>query len=134
MADHGALIAKLRAWSERDGSFHGDRQLADEVLIADGWRCETDQTFEGGVRWEYGIGPVVCASETTRPHPINDLDRAIAVVPFRCNWRLTFIAGQTVAHVWAPGEIFRDEFEGHSERPSVAILIAAFRYKETHDG
>ena len=123
-----ALIEKLKSWKELD--FHGDRQLADEVLIADGWRVIPDSSFEGGFRWEFGANPTYCSSESNRPHVIHDLNVAIGVVPFDCNWRLTRIGDQVVAHVWKCGEIFRDEFEGCSSRETIAILIAALRFKE----
>lgn len=126
MSKYNALIAKLEAWNEPD--FNSDRQLADEVLIADGWRVVPDETFEGGFRWEWGTNPTVCCSETTRPHVINDLNTALGVVPFDCNWRLTRIGSHATAHVWQSGEIFRDEFAGSSPRETIAILIAALRY------
>lgn len=119
------LISKLEAWCEHD--FHTDRQLADEVLIADGWSCEPDETFEGGIRWFVGTNPQVSTSENTRPHPINDLNAAIGVVPYRYNWRLTMFGEQAVAQVWQSGEIFRDEFEGHAPIPTIALLIAALK-------
>ena len=123
------LIEKLKNWKELD--FHADRQLADEVLIADGWRVIPDEGFQGGFRWEFGTNPTYCSSEKSRPHVIHDLNTAIGVIPFGCNWRLTRIGDQFIAHVWKCGEIFRDEFEGHSTRETIAVLIAALRFKES---
>jgi len=122
------LIDKLSAWTEHD--FHADRQLADEILIADGWNCEQDATFEGGIRWFWGTNPQVSTSENTRPHPINDMNAAIGVVPFKHNWRLIVIGDRAVAQVWPLGEIFRDEYEGVSTIPTVALVIAALKAKE----
>jgi hypothetical protein len=127
MADHTALLARLQNWSLVSGDPHSDRQLADEVLIAYGWRCEPDASLEGGVRWF--IGPY-SAAKTSRPHPINDLSVSIDLVPRCCNWRLTVIGEKATAHIW-PDKIFRDEFEGQSERPSVALLIAVFKYAQS---
>ena len=79
------------------------------------------------MRWF--IGPY-SAAKTSRPHPISDLNVAIGVVPRCCNWRLTVIGQKATAHIWT-GEIFRDEFEGRSERPSVALLIALFKYVQS---
>jgi hypothetical protein len=131
MPSLGPLIAELEAWRIDGGSFHGDRQLADKILIAVGWLCEPDARFEGGVGWFSGVNPKYSGSEGSRPHPINDLDAAVGVVPLGCGWWLRVIGGASaVAHVWRKGEIFRDEFEGVSERPSVALVIAALRCKQ----
>lgn len=121
------LLEKLQAWREHD--FHADRQLADEVLVADGWNCEKDESFEGGIRWFFGTNPTYSCGENSRPHPINDLNAAIGVVPFKHHWRLTVIGENAVAQVWEPGEIFRDEFEGASSIPTIALLIAIFKLK-----
>lgn len=127
MTDHTALLARLQNWSLVSRDVHSDRQLADEVLIGCGWRCEPDASSEGGVRWF--IGPY-SAAKTSRPHPISDLNVAIGVVPRCCNWRLTVIGQKVTAHIWAD-EISRGEFEGRSERPSVALLIAVFKYVQS---
>jgi hypothetical protein len=126
MADHAALLARLQNWSLASGDLPSDRQLADEVLMAYGWRCEPDASFEGGARWF--IGPY-SAAKPSRPHPINDLDIAVGLVPRCCNWRLTVIGQKATAHIWAD-KIFRDEFEGRSNRASVALLIAVFKYAQ----
>lgn len=86
MTDLPALLAKLEAWTEETRNFHGDRQLADEVLLACGWRVFPDPTFEGGVRWEFGTNPTWCASESSRPHPINSVDAALGQIPY--GWAL----------------------------------------------
>jgi hypothetical protein len=96
------VIAKLEAWREHD--FHADRQLADEVLIADGWQCEPDPTFEGGVRWFWGTNPQVSSSESTRPHPINDLNAAVGVVPFKASWTLATYGGGACGSVTLNGQ------------------------------
>ena len=89
MTDLTALLAKLEAWTPETASFHGDRQLADEVLIATGWSCHPDPQFEGGVRWDFGTNPTVCTSENSRPHPIQSVDHALGQIPFR--WALHFL-------------------------------------------
>lgn len=128
------VIAKLEGWSLAAGDFHADRQLADEILIADGWKPVQDETFEGGVRWEYrtsGHGKTLCASENTRPHPINDMNAAIGVVPFGVGWSISFANGQAVADIHPkPGMTISNvhELRGISERPAVAITIAALKY------
>jgi hypothetical protein len=122
----GPLIQKLMAWQDHD--FHADRQLADEVLIADGWTVTPDPTFEGGVRWQ--IGPV-CASEGSRPHPIHSLDRALAVVPRDHAVSIEITRKGALANVWRDGtDGTRPVFEGVAPIASVAVLIAAFRAME----
>lgn len=37
------LINKLKSWNFEDRNFHVDRQLADEILIIDGWQVEPDE-------------------------------------------------------------------------------------------
>lgn len=129
MPDLAPLIGKLQAWSMEAGSFHGDRQLADEVLIADGWRCEPDDSFEGGIRWFVGTWPEVSTSESSRPHVVNDLNTAIGVVPRGFDWGLTVIDEKATAIVWRHGYT-EESVVGQSERPSVAILIAALKAKD----
>jgi hypothetical protein len=127
--DLSALIAKLQAWEKHD--FHGDRQLADEVLIADGWRCVPDKDWHGGIRWSYEAGnPKLFMSEDTRPHVILNLDNALGVVPLGHNVRLSIIGGNASAHVWRAGEIFRDEYEGYSPLATIALIIAALKAKQ----
>jgi hypothetical protein len=89
LVDLTGLLAKLEAWSRDTGDFHSDRQLADEVLIATGWTCHPDPTFEGGVRWEFGKNPTVCTGENSRPHPVNSVDAALGQIPFR--WSLNLL-------------------------------------------
>lgn len=120
--DIPALIEKLCAWTDFD--FHGDRQLSDEVLIADGWTVTPDQTFEGGVRWQ--IGPA-CCSESTRPHVIHSLDRALAVVPRGHAVSLEIRGGRAKAKVWADGGAERSGFVGESTEATIAVLIAALQ-------
>src|SRR4051812_16221620 len=86
-----ALLAKLEAWREHD--FHADRQLADEMLIATGWRVVQDPEWEHGIRWEFGTNPRYSSSESSRPHPINSLDDALGQLPFR--WSLAELADVT---------------------------------------
>jgi hypothetical protein len=124
------VIERLRRWSMANGDFHADRELADAVLIADGWQCEPDPSFAGGVRWWIGVSPQYSTGEATRPHPINDLNAAIGVVPLRHNWRLTVIGDSAAAYVGASGELPHDKHYGLSERPSVALLIAALKAKK----
>jgi hypothetical protein len=124
------LIAKLEAWKEYN--FHADRQLSDEILIADGWQCEPDDTFEGGIRWWRGP---YSTGESCRPHPIHDLNAAIALVPFKMDWRVSRITG---GHLSAkPGPRFECEISDYNQRikrvigvsseATVAVCIAALK-------
>jgi hypothetical protein len=128
------LIEKLQAWKEHD--FHADRQLSDEVLIADGWKCEADESFEGGIRWFWGTSPQISCSEKQRPHLIHDLNTAIGVVPPGCSLRLMIYGQpprQATAHVSCPirgGRVAVHEFEGSSDIPTIAVLIAALKTKQ----
>lgn len=128
-----AVISKLEGWSDHGGDFHSDRQLSDEVLIADGWRVEPDQSFEGGVCWSFGANPRYCCAESGRPHPVNDMNTASGVVPFGYAWMLVVMPdGECSARV-APGRPDGSpdpwRFEGRSGRPAVALLIAALKAK-----
>lgn len=125
-----ALIAKLEAWREND--FHADRQLADEVLIADGWICVPDPEWEGGIRWSWGTSPRYSTSERGRPHPVIDLNTAIGVVPRGFDYHLSRFGDQHFASVFRRGApvsagLARDEHDGSSPSPCLAILIAAFK-------
>lgn len=124
------LLARLEAWREHD--FHADRQLADEILIADGWKCEPCAEFESGIRWYWGTSPQVSVSEVNRPHPINDLKAAVALVPFKMDWCLARITGGPLSG--KPGPRFVAEItdydgrisdvSGESCEPTVAMCIA----------
>lgn len=119
------VIAKLEAWREHD--FHADRQLADEVLLADGWQCEPDPTFEGGVRWFWGTNPQVSSSENTRPHPINDLNAAVGVVPFGAEWQVAAKPnGLAAGAVYHNGSLSL----GAAPAATVALVIAALRARK----
>lgn len=85
MADLAGLYGRLERWNIDDSTFHGNRELADELLMLDGWTVAEDPEFEGGFRWSFGP---VHASETTRPHPLIDLNAAIGLVPYRHGFRL----------------------------------------------
>lgn len=125
-----ALIAKLEAWTEASGDFHSDRQLADEILIADSWMVIPDSTFAGGFRWEWRMpsGGAVCSSEASRPHPINDMNAAIGVVPMGMAWSIQVLKGRALALVWNPSTRVDWKLCGNSERPTVALVISALRY------
>ncbi len=124
MTDFPALIAKLEAWKRYD--FHKDRQLADEVLIADGWRCEPDAAWGGGVRWfRPAHNPEVSVCEDQRPNLIHDMNTALAVVPYKYNVCLILIEGEATATVWEPGN--RVGHEGKSALGTIAVLIAALK-------
>lgn len=126
------VLAKLMLWREALSDFHADRQLADEVLTADGWRVERDPAFEGGVAWRLDGGrglPTLSVSEALRPHPLNDLNVAIGVVPFGCSWSIHAEAGsRAVARVWRWADRLNSQ-QGVAERPTVALLIAAMLVK-----
>lgn len=38
MIERNELLGDLAAWSEQGRSFHGDRELADRIFLATGWR------------------------------------------------------------------------------------------------
>ena len=127
------LILRLEAWTEYD--FHIDRQLADEILIAHGWKCEPDSTFEGGIRWYWGTNPQISSAETTRPHPINDLNAAVGLVPRGYRFMLdkrpfaeTRKDGQSYrAHVWSGDHPSFEDTISWAPEPTVALCIAVFR-------
>lgn len=123
---NAGLVAKLEAWAEHD--FHADRQLADEILIADGWNCEPDQTFEGGVRWFWGTNPQISSSESTRPHPVNDMNAAIGVVPFKHHWQVLVVGDYAEAEVWA-GDRPYHAYRGSAPIPTIALVIASLLAK-----
>lgn len=129
----GPLIEKLMGWNLDSGDFHTDRQLSDEVLVADGWRVQEDKAFEGGIRWSFGKCPEVSVADANRPHVINDLNAAVGVVPIGCSWQLQVSpTGETAARVWLETTAGTMWAEGASPRSSVALLIAALKFKETH--
>lgn len=122
------LIADLCSWTIEKGDFHSDRQLADRVLIADGWQVIEDESFEGGIRWSTGRNPTYCTSESNRPHPINDLNAALGVIPIDYNWSLKMQDGRAYAVLWKKPKGQQAVYGlGESERPSVAILIASLK-------
>jgi len=119
-----AVIEKLKAWREHD--FHADRQLADEVLIADGWKCEQNPAWEGGVRWFVPGNPEYSTSESGRPHVIHDLNTALGVVPPKHNVKILITCAIGAgAKVWSNGK--EESFTGTAPIPTVAILIAALK-------
>ena len=93
-----ALLADLYTWSEDVGSSHGDRELADRVLLATGWRWVADEDHPAKVRWEFGTNPVYMAWEPTHPHPIRSIDAAIGQLPFR--WRICSIVQSALGAEW----------------------------------
>jgi hypothetical protein len=122
------LIERLKAWKPEDREFHSTRQLADEILVADGWSCESDPAWEGGIRWLWGTNPQISSSESHRPHPINDLNAAAGCVPIKHNWRLSVSDGFIcVAHVWPTNEEIGDDCLGVSAEPAMALVIAALK-------
>ncbi|HEY0342209.1 MAG TPA: hypothetical protein VGC34_15495 [Steroidobacteraceae bacterium] len=78
------LLAKLAAYDREKGDFHGDRRLADEILLACGWQVQANPEFEGGMEWWFGKNPRVSASQRSHPHPVNSLDDALGQLPFYC--------------------------------------------------
>lgn len=125
VTDFPALIAKLEAWTPEAADFHRDRQLSDEILIADGWTCERDPAFAGGVRWSrrMGIG-TYCSDEASRPHPINDVNTAIGLLPLRSEWSIAKTKeGAVVVVAITPNRAVI----GRAKEIAVAICIAAVR-------
>jgi hypothetical protein len=92
MPDHGALIAKLKAWDRPD--FHKDRQLSDAVLIADGWLCHPDSGYAGNYRWERKTGTATfTVAADNAPHPVCDLNAAIHVLPLGSKFNIAGVIG-----------------------------------------
>lgn len=129
------LLDKLTAWKPESRSFHTDRQLADEMLLACGWRVCPDPEFEGGCRWEFGTNPRYCTGETNRPHPVNSVDAALGQIPY--GWALgklydyvqdSVVPGR-VKVIATYAEVSNNVFtgRGNSEERSVAICIAIVR-------
>lgn len=128
MINCDALVKKLEAYTFETGSFHADRQLSDEVLLATGWSVGKDDSFEGGIRWFFGANPQVSCSETTRPHVIHDIGRAIGGIPFRWNMMLSMIDGVNICRAWPRGtalEMSHPNAEHSSAE--IAICIVAVR-------
>ena len=128
-----ALVQKLEAWREHD--FHGDRQLADECLIADGWSVERDEDFEGGIRWFHGVNPQVSSAEKHRPHPIHDLNAAVALIPYKMDWTIGRITGGPLSNKPGPRYVAEisdydgriPDVAGESSELTVAVCIAAIK-------
>lgn len=82
-AEPASLLAALAARREATADFHTDRQLADRVLLATGWKCSPDPSgHQARVRWHFGVNPEVSCWEPTHPHPVNSVDAAIGQLPF----------------------------------------------------
>lgn len=125
MLDNLSILKKLIA---RQGySFHTDRQLGDEILLQSGWTVGEDPSWEGGYAWTLR-GPdgakIVTVAETTRPHPVIDLDAAFRQVPRDVAWACGYVPEREafVASVGAPIAIT------HNEAP-IALMIALFNFK-----
>ena len=121
------ILAKLEAWSLKEGDFHSDRQLADEVLLACDWRVTQDAEFAGGARWEDTKNPGYFTAETGRPNPLLVLGDAILCVPITCAWRITTnVRRESLAEVRGPSMVVHT---GAHSYPSLALMIAVFSYK-----
>jgi hypothetical protein len=126
------LITDLVAW--REHAFHADRQLADRVLLATGWRCLPDPGHPAGVKWEVGRNPVVTAWEPHHPHPVNSLDDALRQLPPGCRigamaqydcigeWRVLAVTGE------------RPAVEALHLSLPIAVCITAVTAWRHHDG
>lgn len=124
MTDFPALIAKLEAWTPEMADFHRDRQLADEVLIAGGWKVERDAAFEGGISWSRRVGiGTYFSCEASRPHPLNDVQSAIGILP-AADWSIVKTKESIVATV-----MFNPNWGviGRSREIAVAVCIAAVK-------
>lgn len=125
-ADIAALIAELESWTIETSDFHRNREIADQVLLLDGWKVQADSTFEGGFRWYWGF---YSTSESTRPHPILSLESARGLVPLRgFGFRLETDSEVSTATFWEKAAPF-SLFVGTSQRESVAIVLAFLRYR-----
>lgn len=128
MINRDALVKKLEAYTFETGSFHADRQLSDEVLLATGWSVEKDDSFEGGIRWFFGTNPQVSSSEANRPHVIHDIGRAIGGIPFRWNMTLSMINDVGACLAWPQGATPTSSDPRATHRiAEIAICIAAVR-------
>lgn len=121
-----ALLSDLAAWSEDARSFHGDRNLADRVLLATDWRCVADPGHPAGAKWEFGTNPVCTIWEPHHPHPVNSIDDAIGQLPF--GWRVWQMVQPNRDGEWQVQAV-RDGASVHGFHTSlpVAVSIAAVK-------
>lgn len=128
MTDLDAIITKLQVWAGND--FHADRQLADEILIADDWHCEASEIFEGGVRWWRKSGAATYSTgENHRPHPLLYINDAFALLPPNKPWSLRSDHGGITCTIdLGTSLIFERETHlamGSSREITIAICLAA---------
>lgn len=118
-AEPAALLAALAAWREATADFHGDRQLADRVLLATGWQCVP---HEQGVRWHFGVNPEVSSWEPTHPHPVQSTDVAMGQMPF--GWRVMRMAWRAGGGWHVIGEVpGSGAGRVHADGPSLAVAL-----------
>ena len=130
MKDLRDLIRDLEAWTLDGSDFHKDRQLADEVLLADGWNVEHDVDGHRGVLWTWGTNPKIMMADDYRHHPINDLNAAFGVIPYGFNFRIGFDGVTSKVVLWPRGDVTMGRStEGESSRVQVAIIIASLKQK-----
>lgn len=127
MAELDALIVKLEEWTRETADVHRDRQLADQVLLADGWQFEADDTFAGGFRWFRNIGVgILNASEASRPNPLIELSAAYALIPAGLSVTVLHSPSGVQATVYSAVEGGLAE-NGLSPEIAIAISIAALK-------
>lgn len=121
------LFDWLEACTPESSDFHETRQMADKLLILDGWQVVPDATFEGGFRWFWGN---YSSSESTRPFPIHDPGAALGLVPRGCNVRLEIIGDTSKALIWQ-GDNPTTGAQGNSRSnsPAVALCAAFVKWK-----
>ena len=107
------LIAKLGAATEPT------RELADEVLLAIGWRYD-----EATVSW-ISPGRRRQVNPAHRPNPLESMDAAISLVPEGWHWQTN-----DVGEAWCGTHFAHDKsvlFKGSTTTPAHALTIAALR-------
>lgn len=128
--NYNDLISALMNYSLDEGDYHSDRQLADEILLADGWEVKQDSDFAGGIVWSKGTWPRQHIAEPHRPHPINSLDDAIMLIPDGYSWFLKVTPDQAIAAVCrkSRGKTSDWGLAGYDpRRPAMALTIAALK-------
>lgn len=128
------LLSDLAAWSDDTRSFHGDRQLADRILLVTGWRCLPDPEHPARVKWEFGTNPVYTAWEPHHPHPVNSVDDALGQLPYL--WRVCGMTQPDGDGEWRVQAVGRDGgsvFAAHRSLSIAISIVAAKAWDQTHD-
>lgn len=124
--DYRSLIDQLETWRAHDAQV--DRRLSDLVLLASGWTISTNEAVRGGYMWTKGGDRAEMRAPAARPHPVMDFVAARAILPRPVDYSLVYAGGNATVTVLVPGSGHR--FVGTSPAETVALLIAALKYRE----